>query len=79
MAFAGTCTPLLRHMLMHASSHLLPLCPRSVSQVLHEVVSRSLHGRNAEGEKKRTVTVQRGHLTNGKPVIGMTMLKADYE
>jgi hypothetical protein len=50
-----------------------------VSQVLHEVVSRSLHGRNAEGEKKRTVTVQRGHLTNGKPVIGMTMLKADYE
>jgi hypothetical protein len=50
-----------------------------VSQVLHEVVSRSLHGRNAEGEKKRTVTVQRGHLTDGSPIIGMTMHQADYE
>lgn len=48
-------------------------------QLLHEVVSKSVHGRNAEGQKKRTVNVQRGHLVNGDPVIGMTMLKEDYE
>lgn len=56
-----------------------PLCLLGASQVLHEVVSKSLHGRNAEGEKKRTVTVQRGHLTDGQPIIGMTMHQADYE
>lgn len=50
-----------------------------VMQLLHEVVVRSVHGRNAEGEKKRTVTVQRGYLEGGAPVIGMTMLKADFE
>jgi hypothetical protein len=43
-------------------------------------VSKSIYGRNADtGEKKRTVQVQRGQLTDGTPVIGMTMLKADYE
>lgn len=52
----------------------------STLQLLHEVVSKSVYGRNADtGEKKRTVQVQRGHLTDGTPVIGMTMLKADYE
>lgn len=54
-------------------------CPFAALQLLHEVVSKSLHGRNAEGEKKRTVQVQRGHLTDGAPVIGMTMHPADYE
>lgn len=52
-----------------------PVC----TQLLHEVVSRSVHGRNAEGEKKRNVQVQRGHLVDGTPVIGMTMLKDDFE
>jgi hypothetical protein len=38
-----------------------------------------VHGRNSEGEKKSTVQVQRGHLTDGSPVIGMTMHRADFE
>jgi len=49
------------------------------TQLLHEVVSRSVYGRNAEGEKKRNIQVQRGHLVDGTPVIGMTMLKDDFE
>lgn len=48
-------------------------------QLLHEVVSKSIHGRNAEGEKKRNIQVQRGHLVDGSPVIGMTMDHQDFE
>lgn len=65
----------------HASSSCCrPVAPPLHPQLLHEVVSKSEHGRNADtGEKKKTIQVQRGQLTDGSPVIGMTMHKSDFE
>lgn len=70
---------------MQPNTHASCSCcrPRFLStptQLLHEVVSKSVFGRNADtGEKKKTIQVQRGQLTDGSPVIGMTMHKSDFE
>ena len=48
-------------------------------QVLHEVVSSSGFGRNAQGEKVERPQVQRGVTQDGKPIIGLVMCEGDAD
>jgi hypothetical protein len=48
-------------------------------QLLHEVTQKSIFGRNDKGEKQYKASVLKGRLTDGSPVIGMTMLPGDFK
>ncbi|KAF8055385.1 FGT1 [Scenedesmus sp. PABB004] len=62
-----------KHNVNMVSGAVLPIW-----KVLHEVTAKSVYGRNAEGKKVAKAQVQRGALTDGTPVIGMTMLPEDH-